>query len=241
MTTLLLARHGETDWNLERRWQGHADPPLNDLGRKQARSLAESLAARPIDALYSSDLARARETAEIVGERIALPVGLDPRLREVDVGEWSGLTSPEVEQRFPVGLERRRAGTGWDQGEAYEAMGARVVAALHEIAGAHPGERVVVVTHGGPIGAVWLASGGERADWVRSANCDLDEIAVESGRIRWIHSVRGGGLHQQVQRLVESRLRRRERRETTPRPHHGSAQAADKRPETADPAPRRRA
>ena len=113
------------------------------------------------------------------------------------------MTSPEVEERFPAGLERRRAGsTGWEQGEAYEAMGARVVAALHEIAGAHPGECVVVVTHGGPIGAVWLASGGERADWVHSANCDLDEIAVESGRVRWIHSVRGGGLHQQVQGLA---------------------------------------
>ena len=136
MTTILLTRHGETDWNRERRWQGHADPPLNDVGRRQARSLAESLTAKPIDALYSSDLSRARETAEIVGERIGLPVRLDPRLREVDVGEWSGLTTSQVEQLFPAGLERRRAGgTGWERGEAYEAMATRVVAALHEIAG----------------------------------------------------------------------------------------------------------
>jgi broad specificity phosphatase PhoE len=203
MTTLLLARHAQTDWNLEGRWQGHADPPLNDFGREQALALAESLAAKPIDALYSSDLVRARESAEIVGERIGLRVRLDRRLREVDVGEWSGLTSSKVEQLFPVGLARSRAGgTGWEQGEAYEAMGARVVAALHEIAGAHPGGCVAVVTHGGPMCSVWLASGGELADWPRTANCDLDEIAVESGRIRWIHSVRGGGLHQQVQDLA---------------------------------------
>ena len=199
-TTLLLARHAETDWNREQRWQGHADPPLNEAGRAQARSLAQSLGTRPFEALYSSDLARARETAEIVGERLQLPVRLDRRLREVDVGEWSGLTSPEVEARYPAGFRRRRQGaTGWERGESYEAMGARVIEALHAIAGAHPGGRVLVVTHGGPMCAVWLAGGGELADWPRTSNCDVDEIAVEDGEIRRIDSVRGGGLHQQVQ------------------------------------------
>ncbi len=198
-TTLLLARHGETDWNRERRWQGHADPPLNEAGREQAWSLAGSLGVR-VDALYSSDLARARETAEIVGKRLQLPVRLDRRLREVDVGEWSGLTSPEIELRYPDGFRRRRqGGTGWVRGETYEAMGARVIEALHAIAGTHPGGCMLVVTHGGPMCAVWLAGGGELADWPRTANCDVDAIAVEDGEIRRIDSVRGGGLHQQVQ------------------------------------------
>jgi probable phosphoglycerate mutase len=199
-TTLLLVRHGETDWNLERRWQGHADPGLNGTGRRQSEELAARLASERLDALYSSDLTRARETAEVVGESLGLPVRLDTRLREVDVGEWSGLTSAEVELRHPDGFERRRrGGTGWEQGESYDSMGARVLEALLDIAARHPSERVLVVTHGGPMCSVWLAAGGELAAWQRCANADMDEIAVEDGQIRWIDSFRVGGLHQQVQ------------------------------------------
>ena len=106
MTTILLVRHGETDWNLERRWQGHIDRPLNDVGRAQARALADRLDSEPFAAVYSSDLARARETAEIVAAAHGLPVHLDPRLREADVGEWSGLTADEIERRYPEGCGR---------------------------------------------------------------------------------------------------------------------------------------
>src|SRR5438876_6692501 len=91
VTTLILARHGETDWNRDGRFQGHADPPLNDRGREQARSLADALADQPIEAIYSSDLRRAHETAQIVAQRQGLEVLVDPDLRERDVGEWSGL------------------------------------------------------------------------------------------------------------------------------------------------------
>jgi probable phosphoglycerate mutase len=199
VTTILLVRHGETDWNAERRWQGHADRPLNDVGRRQARALAARL-DDDVDAVYSSDLARARETAEILGERLGLPVRLDARLREVDVGEWSGLTTAEVEARFPGGLAQRRNGrTGWREGETYEAMGERVLEALHEIAAVHDDGRVVVVTHGGPIRAVWLAS-GVAPDRPGAANCDVAEIAVEGDEVTPIDSASGGGLHQQVQR-----------------------------------------
>jgi probable phosphoglycerate mutase len=200
VTTILVARHGQTDWNAERRWQGHADPPLNERGRIQARALAESLADRALDAVFSSDLTRAQQTAQIVGERLGLEVALDRRLREVDVGEWSGLTSPEIELRYPDSFRRRRAGiTGWELGETYEAMGMRVIEALQAIAAVHHRSRVLVVTHGGPMRAVWLAAGGELADWQPTSNCDVDEIAVESGGIRRLDSVRSGGLHQQVQ------------------------------------------
>ena len=199
-TTILLARHGETDWNRERRWQGHADQHLNALGREQARALAAAIAPHPPQALYSSDFARARETAEIVGDALGLPVWLEPRLREVDVGEWSGLTMDEVERLYPDGLRRRREGaTGWESGETYEAMGLRVLEALRAIASAHPSERILVVTHGGPMHAVWTASGGPSDSRPRYANCELAAITVERGRIRRIDSERGGGLHQQVQ------------------------------------------
>src|SRR5438093_966133 len=103
MTTLLLARHGETDWNREGRWQGWADPPLNESGRAQARELAEQLRLTPFDAVYSSDLLRAHETAEIVAAPHAVPVVADPGLREIDVGSWSGLTRAELQERFPDG------------------------------------------------------------------------------------------------------------------------------------------
>jgi 2,3-bisphosphoglycerate-dependent phosphoglycerate mutase len=183
VATIFLVRHGETDWNRERRWQGHADRPLNETGREQARDLADRLAGEPIEAIYSSDLARARETAAIVGARLALPVRTDARLREVDVGEWSGLTMGEIELRYPDAIRRRlEGGTGWEQGESYEQMGERVVAALHEIAAAHGGP-VLVVTHGGAMRAVWLASGGAPGDRPQVGNCDVHVIAVADGTI----------------------------------------------------------
>ena len=95
MTTLLLVRHGETDWNRDGRWQGQSDTPLNELGRRQARELAEQLDG--VDVVYSSDLARARETAEILAERAGVEVRLDPRLRERGFGAWEGLTLAEIE------------------------------------------------------------------------------------------------------------------------------------------------
>jgi len=146
MTTILLARHGETEWNRIGRYQGWADPPLNDTGREQARVLAEQLRSTPFDAVYSSDLRRARETAEIVAAPHAVPVVVEPGLREVDVGEWSGLTRAEVERRFPGG---ERPG-----GETREQHAARVLAAAERIARAHPGERILLVSHGGTMRAL---------------------------------------------------------------------------------------
>ena len=106
VTTILLARHGETDWNREGRWQGWADAPLNDTGRAQARELAEQLRSTPFDAVYSSDLSRAHETAEIVAAPHGVPVISDAGLREIDVGSWSGLTRAELQERFPDGTGR---------------------------------------------------------------------------------------------------------------------------------------
>ena len=137
MTTLLLARHGETDWNGERRWQGHYDQPLNDTGRDQAAELAASLAGTPIAAIYSSDLVRARETAEIVAERLGLNVVVDAGLREVDVGNWSGVTHDEIRQLYPEGFARwQEGGRGWEGGESYDQMGERAVATLLRLADA---------------------------------------------------------------------------------------------------------
>jgi broad specificity phosphatase PhoE len=161
VTTLLLARHGETDWNRQRRWQGHADPPLNELGRTQAQAMAPALASREVAAIYSSDLRRANETAQIVAAALSLPVTADPELREIDVGEWSGLTTPEIETRFPDGWERHRAGEdGWEQGETHAAMQRRIVAAATRIAAGHRSETILLVIHGGTIRALLAHADG---------------------------------------------------------------------------------
>src|SRR5918992_5538167 len=119
VTKLLLARHGETDWNSERRRQGLADLSLNEVGRRQAGMLADRLERVPLAAIYASDLRRARETALIVAERHGLGVTTMPELREIDVGSWTGLGQDEVKERFADAYARLRArtGRGWEGGE----------------------------------------------------------------------------------------------------------------------------
>jgi broad specificity phosphatase PhoE len=189
VTTLLLARHGETDWNRARRWQGHADRPLTDRGRAQAAALAERLADIALDAIYASDLRRARETAAFVAARQGLEVIELRDLREVDVGSWEGLTREEAEEKFPEGYRRwLTGGTGWDDGETYEQMSARVLAAVGRIAAAHEGGRVLIVSHGGPIRAIHAAALGLGVDAYRrirpvEPNARLSAVCVEDGSL----------------------------------------------------------
>jgi probable phosphoglycerate mutase len=187
---ILLARHGETDWNNERRWQGHEDRPLNDVGREQARELADTLADRAIDVVYSSDLARAHETALIVADRLGLPVEVDAGLREVDVGDWSGRVHSEIEGVDPEGYRRwQEGGKGWSGGESYEEMGERVVAAVLRLAARHPGQTLLLVTHGGSIRACRATAAG--LDYAASrvaaigsmANCEVAELHMADGRL----------------------------------------------------------
>jgi len=161
VTTILIARHGQSDWNQEKRWQGHADRPLTERGCEQAEALADRLAHIELDAVNTSDLQRARDTAAVVAERQGLEVRQLPELREVDVGSWSGLTRAEAEERFPEGFARWRDGyPGWKDGETYEAMTDRVLGAVDRIAREHEGGRVLVVSHGGPIRAIHAAALG---------------------------------------------------------------------------------
>jgi broad specificity phosphatase PhoE len=193
-TTFVLVRHGETDWNRERRFQGHSDVSLNEPGRRQAEALADALAGERFAAAYSSPLRRALETAEIVAARLDIPVEPRGGLMEVDVGSWSGLTTAEVEERFPDGFSlwaETRAG-GWSDGETYEDLGARVVRDLHELAERHPGERVLAVTHGGPIRSVLAAAAGLSFTSGRTAigfveNCEVVRVAVREGEIEAVH------------------------------------------------------
>ncbi len=188
MTTVYLARHGESDWNVERRWQGHADRPLTDRGREQAQALAARLAGVELDAIYASDLRRAWETAEAVAVPRGLEVVRRPELREVDVGSWSGFTRDECADRFPDAFLRwQEGGSGWDDGESYEDMGVRIVTAVQRLAAEHPDGSILVVSHGGPIRAVHAhALGVDIATHRRTGpvepNARLSSVSVEDGR-----------------------------------------------------------
>jgi len=163
MTRVLLIRHGETSWNREQRWQGHADIPLSDEGMEQAQRLARHLSSPAerfgngdaIRAVYSSDLRRASQTAEVLARALGLESCLDRGWREIDVGRWTGYRRDEIRARF--GDEWRRIAAGADLprggGETFAAFSSRVIAALEHLRRAHGRETVAVVTHGGVIRA----------------------------------------------------------------------------------------
>jgi probable phosphoglycerate mutase len=163
--TIYLARHGETDWNRDRRWQGHTDVALNEAGRRQARELAEALRDTGLSHAHTSDLSRARETAEILAAALGLSeVSVDAGLRERAFGVFEGLTEGECVQRFPeqwaaYRSDLRRPPPG---GEEYEAVATRMREAMTRLL-AEPKSATgaqVVVSHGGAIRAFLLALTG---------------------------------------------------------------------------------
>jgi broad specificity phosphatase PhoE len=180
---IVLVRHGETDWNRERRYQGHADIPLNDAGRRQARKLASLLRSEVLTAVYTSPLRRASETAAIIAGRLGLDVLELEALREIDVGDWEGLTVEEVRTRFP---ESRAAAwhAGWASGETHEELGARVIPALLELGRAHADGHVLGVTHAGPIRAALAAAAGISPAESRTRTGPLENCAVFRFAIR---------------------------------------------------------
>jgi broad specificity phosphatase PhoE len=171
VTTLLLVRHGETDWNRQLRIQGSSDTELNETGREQARRLARELDGTRLDAVWSSDLRRARETAAIVAEPRGLEVRLDPDLRERSFGSWEGLTRAEIDERF--------ADPAHHDGETDHQVRARVLASIGRIAASHPGEEVLVVSHGGALNALWHHAFGERIE--RWGNCAAYRLGFRDG------------------------------------------------------------
>ncbi len=188
-----MVRHGETDWNRDRRFQGHADIPLNEAGRAQVRALAVDLAREAFSAAYTSPLRRAAESAEILAAEIGFEVRPCDALKEVHVGSWSGLTVSEVEGRFPDGHRRWvESRVGWEDGETYEELGIRVIAGLGRISNAHPGAQVLAMTHGGPIRCVLAAIRGLPFEASRDQigfveNCEIVRVAIRDGVLEPVH------------------------------------------------------
>lgn len=159
-TRLYLIRHGETDWNVENRYQGQIDSTLSDRGRVQTERLAEALAQVPLQAVYSSPLSRARETAQVVAAVHGLPVVTLDGLREVGMGEWEGLTEQEITARFGDVLTARRRDPERvtpGGGESLVALQARGLDTVRQIVARHPGGTVAVVAHGGLNKTILLA------------------------------------------------------------------------------------
>ncbi len=151
MTQLCLLRHGQTDWNVEGRWQGHSDTPLNSTGLDQARQAAEELKSTAFESLYSSDLQRARETAQAVAHFHNLPVKIDARLRELNLGDWEGKLLMDVPQLYPAAWAERQAHPLESRppgGESVPELAQRVQQAIDAICMENSRGPVLIVSHG---------------------------------------------------------------------------------------------
>jgi broad specificity phosphatase PhoE len=151
MTRICLIRHGQTDWNLEGRYQGQSDVPLNEKGLAQAKSLTEQLKDKTFTTIYSSDLIRARQTAEPIANILGLPIQLEPRLREINQGQWEGVLVEDIKARYAEIWSQRTvdpANIRPPGGETVGEVAARVYAALDDIARLFPNGQLLIVSHG---------------------------------------------------------------------------------------------
>ncbi|MBX3063280.1 MAG: histidine phosphatase family protein [Anaerolineae bacterium] len=176
LTTITMIRHGETDWNVNGRWQGQAPVPLNNLGREQARITAEFLATNGhrYDRILASDLSRAFHTAQAIVEQIGGEIERDTRLREIDLGEWQGLTNAEVEAWDGERLKLVRADTlnaVRPGGESWAQVGARAYTCICDCAKQKHGQRILVVSHGGTIRAILNHLGLLEVEMAHIDNC----------------------------------------------------------------------
>jgi broad specificity phosphatase PhoE len=193
---LLLIRHGQSVGNAEGRIQGQFDSPLNDRGRDQARALAQRLQREdwPISAIYTSDLKRAAETAEILAARLDLPLIHDVRLREYDIGILSGVVWREVEHLYPDiwrGFQDLSQWTEVPEEEGNEAFHCRLVAALDDIRARHgEDETVALVSHGGSLGMILahlLGMGIRRPIPFRFGNTSLSVVELHPRGALLVH------------------------------------------------------
>ena len=160
-TELWLVRHGQTDWNLEGRFQGQADMPLNQTGIKQANELAEKLRGVHFHAIYSSDLVRALQTAKALANGHIIQI--DRRLREVNQGEWEGMYYGTIKELYPLQIQKRRddpLNARPPGGESLSELASRVLECIDEIADRHPGQKVLIISHGLTLGVLLSASQG---------------------------------------------------------------------------------
>ena len=192
VTLLCLVRHGETDWNAEGRVQGQTDVPLNAAGTAQASAVGAALAGERFAAIYSSDLTRVRQTAQPAAQRLGLAVRCDAALRERHYGMFETHTYAEVRERFPEDYARfRKKELDYDfrGGESLRVFNQRALGCVRSLAGRHPGESILVFTHGGVLEMVYrhataLGLSTPREFEIPNAAINWVEVSAESWSVR---------------------------------------------------------
>ena len=193
-TNILLIRHGETAWNAVRRLQGHIDIPLNAEGERQAGALAQALAAESIDVIVSSDLQRARQTAQAVADQYdGARLQIDANLRERCYGVFEGMLYTEVEQQYPADFALWQARDidavmppGERVAESFRQFYARATSAIREWAGRHPGKTVAIVAHGGVLECAYREAVGMQLDSPRDfqvKNASINRFTLSGGKL----------------------------------------------------------
>ncbi len=199
-TRLCLVRHGETAWNAEHRVQGQLDVPLNAVGLAQALASAKMLVRERFDAIYSSDLSRARQTAEPTAGPLGMQPRLDAALRERHYGIFERLTYTEVKKKFPEDYARfdaREPAYDFRSGESLTDFSARSVAVLQRIAAAHPGQDILVFTHGGVLDELYRFITGLPMSAPRNfriPNCGINRVEAQAGGWRILSWAEEGHL-----------------------------------------------
>jgi len=186
MLTLYLVRHGQTAFNAEGRVQGWLDVPLDDTGLLQAQRVAQRFSAKPIQAIYSSPLRRAADTARAIGQACGREVIFDERLREYHMGDWTGLTGEEIAATTP-GFRMDDPDLAIPNGESAQDMHRRVASLLQDWIMRHMGETIVAVSHGGTLGALigtMLGLPVMRRHPFAFGNAAVTKASYENGRWR---------------------------------------------------------
>jgi len=211
MTEILLIRHGETDWNADKRLQGHIDIGLNAKGQRQAQALGAALAGEPLDAVFASDLQRARDTAQAVAARQALPVQIEPALRERCYGGFEGLRHQEIAQRYPQDYAAWKARDpdvrypgGEREAETMREFSARAVAAVTGVVALGRYRKIAIVSHGGVLECIYRWATQSGFGHAR----DFDILNASINRLQWdgqhLHILQWGDVnHLQVSALDE--------------------------------------
>ncbi len=183
MLHLMLVRHGETEWNVQRRFQGQSDVPLSELGKRQAKLIAERLAGQSIDAVYASDLKRAWETVTSIAEKNGLEVSPEPRLRELKFGILEGLTFEEAEEKHPemIAAWLEDFNNTPEGAETIDLFNARIVSLLNDLKSKHDEQVVLLVGHGGSLSEllrVVLGLSREKRWYIEMENACLSEVSI---------------------------------------------------------------
>jgi probable phosphoglycerate mutase len=192
ITRLCIVRHGETAWNAQHRVQGQLDIPLNEIGLRQAQALGAALREERFDAIYSSDLARARQTAQPISNLLSMKILVEKNLRERHYGIFERLTYAEVREKFPedyARFEARDPDYAFRTGESLKDFSARSISIVTRIVNSHPGQNLLVFTHGGVLDKLYrhitgLPLSAGRNFGIPNAGLNRIEITAEGWQIR---------------------------------------------------------